>query len=922
MERAHWNRIKESFSAVAELPPDQRTAALSETEPWLRAEVEKLLTASEQVGDFIEQPILARAAAAGALTFDPEIGSRIDDYVILEKIGEGGMGSVYKAEHQGEEFSQLVALKLIKRGMDTSAVLKRFYLERQILASLEHPNIAHLLDAGSTVDGLPYFVMELVRGKNIRDYCSVHELQTKERLRLFLKVCRAVSYAHQKLIVHRDLKPSNIIVTDSGEPKLLDFGIAKLLSPDWRVSENEHTLTPFRVMTPEYASPEQLRGQLTTTASDVYSLGVVLYELLTGSRPYKFESKDPGVCLEELLNSEPPRPSSVALKHRSKAPGQTDAFSAGRSTADQQSPATDSSDMAGRIEYKRIGPLDPDVDNIILKAIQKDATDRYSSVEEFAEDIDRYLNGLPVRATGSSRFYRWKKFVSRHRAATATAALIMSLFGFAVWQSIVATEQRAKAENNLQQVQEVVRFLLGETTQNLNKLPEGRELKQEIIAKAAAVLESVSPDIDNGDYLIELGKAYRQLGHARTWELRDYRQAEPNLQKAVQLHERAVKLRQNDTKYLSELEASLKALSEFYWIQRHTDKIIETQHRLINLNLRRSELEPNNLDILFTISKSFGIVSEVEESEGLKEQSATNLAAALETLNNTIALQQQQEKTTEASVRSSVYLMQKAKLLSISGDHDSALSTLDQAVETADEAYQTDRTQMFAFNNAVRSRRMMADIHIQRGNWQEAHRLYEQCLDKLLQNQDNRSLEQTYQQPAVAIYTMRLGLAKDKLGRKREGAELMDQGLELYAQNRQINGHLASTALYSLELLQPALTYYSETQQRQEAAELVQNHSIKPLEAILEKTPDDAGILFAISDAYAEKGDLLTGFSEKNNRVSADGRTDLSEALESYTTALRYAEKAAACFDTPSGGRQKREAIAQKIQLLSSKLQG
>lgn len=920
MDRAQWKKIKESFTAVAELPPAQRSAALSNSDPELRIEVEKLLAASEQLGDFIEQPIVARATADCEFPNDSYVGLQIDDYFILERIGEGGMGSVYLAEHRGQEFSKLVALKLIKRGMDTSAVLKRFYLERQILASLEHPNIAHLLDAGSTDDGMPYFVMELVQGSNIRDFCTQHQLSIKERLGLFLKVCRAVSYAHQKLIVHRDLKPSNMIVTETGEPKLLDFGIAKLLSSDRKTSAGENTLTQFHVMTPEYASPEQLRGQITTTASDVYSLGVVLYELLTGSRPYKFESNNPVDIFDDMLSSEPPRPSSV-VSRRPETNGQTDVRGEGRLTADNEAPATDGVEISGRVGSKRTRDLDSDLDNIILKSIQKDPTERYSSVEEFAEDIDRYLNGLPVRATGNSRFYRWKKFVSRHRAATAIAALIMALFGFAVWQSIVATEQRAKAENNLQQVQEVVRFLLGETTQKLNKLPEGIELKQEIIVKAAAILESVSTEIDHPEYLTELGKAYRQLGHARTWELRDYRQAEPNLRKAAQLNERAVMLEPENLQYLGNLEAALRTLHEFYWIQRHTEKLFEVEEKILQLNIRRAELDPNDPATLLSLSNSYSLLSEIEESEGLKDRSLMNLAKASEVLENAISLLEKEERTPDMLTRHSFYLMQKANLLSRSGNDDAALSTLNQAAEIADEAYRSDLTQMIGFNNSIRSRRMMADIHISKDNWQEARRLYEHCLNKLLQNQDNKYLGETYQQPAIAIYMMRHGLALDALGFKQQGAEDVEKGLELYIQNLKRDQHLASSGLYSVEFLKPALAYYAKNRQRRKAAELLQKESIDRLKVILEKTPEDAGILFAISDAHTDMGDILTGYLTKDNSFSSDDKIDLTAALESYKEALRYAEEASACFDASSGGKQKREAIRQRIELVNRKLQ-
>src|SRR5262249_43536919 len=298
------------------------------------------------------------------------VGKQIDDYLILEKLGEGGMGTVFLAERSGQDFKQRVALKLIKRGMDTSAVLKRFLLERQILAGLEHPNIARLFDGGSTADGLPYLVMEYVEGESIRDFCENRRLDINERLKLFAKVCAPISYAHQQLIVHRDIKPSNIIVTPAGEPKLLDFGIAKLLSPDGSELAAERTATQFHVMTPEYASPEQLRGKKTTTATDVYSLGVVLYELLTGTRPFSFKGKTANEISEVILLQEPVRPSDCALLTVARSPDRN-----------LTKPAKKDPDTAVgnnlRNPQTSIRGLKGDLDNIILQAIRREPERRY-----------------------------------------------------------------------------------------------------------------------------------------------------------------------------------------------------------------------------------------------------------------------------------------------------------------------------------------------------------------------------------------------------------------------------------------------------------------------------------------------------------------------------------------------------------------
>ena len=273
------------------------------------------MTTHDSAGNFIQQPALIDA---GLVTIDehersPAItGQQIGSYKVIRELGRGGMGAVYLAARADESFDKQVALKLIKRGMDTDAIIKRFVMERQILANLDHPNIARMIDGGTTDDGLPYFVLEYIEGTTITRYCDEHKLNTLERLKLFLQVCAAVQFAHRNLVVHRDLKPSNIIVTKDGTPKLLDFGIAKLLSSDSTLGEATETIA--RLLTPEYASPEQLRGLPITTTSDVYSLGVVLYELLSGHQPFRLASRSAEEIARIITASEPLKPSVVITR--------------------------------------------------------------------------------------------------------------------------------------------------------------------------------------------------------------------------------------------------------------------------------------------------------------------------------------------------------------------------------------------------------------------------------------------------------------------------------------------------------------------------------------------------------------------------------------------------------------------------------
>jgi serine/threonine protein kinase len=347
---------------------------------------------------------------------------RIGPYRVLGRVGRGGMGSVYKATDEREASGRrLVAIKLVRKGLDTEDVLRRFKLEGQLLAALNHPNIARLYEVAETEDGRPYFVMEYVEGKPVTAYCDDKRASIKERLAIFRKVCQAVHHAHANLIVHRDLKPGNILVTPEGEPKLLDFGIAKLLNPNLGRVE-VLTRPTMRIMTPEYASPEQVRGEPVSTRSDVYSLGVLLYELLSGRRPYRFAERIEAEVVRIICESEPVRPSTAVTS--------VSAEEASEEAETPRNPRTAAtiaqSRAAERVETLR-RTLSGDLDDIVMMALEKSPDRRYASADRFSEDLGRYLSGLPVEArrTGSRRLYQMRKFLKRRRTEVAAAAAVM-----------------------------------------------------------------------------------------------------------------------------------------------------------------------------------------------------------------------------------------------------------------------------------------------------------------------------------------------------------------------------------------------------------------------------------------------------------------------------------------------------------------
>jgi serine/threonine-protein kinase len=482
-------QISAIVDAVIDDPPDARTArldALCNSDAALRAIVDAIL--AQDVADetpFRSAVADALSAAAHAAAAD-ETGRRLGPYRLIREIGRGGMGAVYLAARDDREFEQQAAIKIV-RGILAPGRLQRFRAERQILASLVHPNVARLLDGGTTDDGVPYFVMEFVDGAPIDVFSRDRHLAVRERLTLFLQVCDAVSYAHRRLIVHRDLKPTNILVTADGTPKLLDFGIAKLIADEEESPTAALTIEPL--LTPEYASPEQARGNVVTTATDVYSLGVLLFELLTGERPYRFASKRADEVTRVICEQQPPRPSSLAH---------------------------------GRA-------LKGDLDTIVLTALEKEPTRRYASADALGDDIRRHLAGEPVLVRPATFAYRASRFARRHRRAVAAAAAgVLLLTGWGVTASIQA--RRVARERDA--ARQVTAFLVDLFASTDPAETRSKDVTaREILDRGVERLNDLDdrPDI-KAQLLDAIGKVYRSLG-ARE-------RATTLLTDALQLHER------------------------------------------------------------------------------------------------------------------------------------------------------------------------------------------------------------------------------------------------------------------------------------------------------------------------------------------------------------------------------------------------
>jgi serine/threonine-protein kinase len=498
--RDRWERLKDLFGRALEKPDSEREALLAEQareSPDLAAEARALLEAHARGEGLLEEIVAAEGGDLLEESRQPMEGRRLGAWELVAPIGRGGMGTVFLARRADQAYESLAAVKLVRPGLFSPESLLRFRAERQALASLNHPGTARLLDGGSTSDGVPYLVMEYVEGVPIDEYAESHGLSLTERVRLVREVCDAVAFAHRNLIVHRDIKPANILVTESGQTKLLDFGIAKFLGADIEVGA---TRAGERLLTPDYASPEQIRGEAVTTATDVYSLGVVLYRLLTGQSPYRV-SGGTGEIEKAVCEQQPERPSTAVVR------GQ---------------PEGEPSSEALRKKRRLRG----DLDNIVLKALRKEPERRYATVGDLSEDLRRYLEGEPVVARPDTLSYRVSKFVTRHRlgsalGAAAALALLVAL-GVSLRAAAVARREARKAE----QIHAFVREVLGAPS----PWRDGRSVTvAEVLERASRRIGGElagQPDVEAG-VRRTVGEAWAGLGQ--------FDRAEPELRRALEL---------------------------------------------------------------------------------------------------------------------------------------------------------------------------------------------------------------------------------------------------------------------------------------------------------------------------------------------------------------------------------------------------
>jgi len=820
-----WQQLKTIFHAALELRAAERSAflvAACSGDSELLNQVEKLIAAHDNAGSFLDSPAVLDE---GVITVRDEtardsdrVGQRIGPYEILRAIGHGGMGTVFLAVRADDQYRKEVAIKLVNRGMDTDSILRRFMMERQILANLEHANIARLLEGGSTTDGLPYFVMEYVEGEPIDRYCDVRGLTTAERLELFRKVCAALQYAHQNLVVHRDIKPSNILVTAEGVPKLLDFGIAKLLSPDWDAETGERTASIQILMTPAYASPEQLRGQAITTTSDVYSLGVVLYELLSGQRPYRMSSLRPEEMAQLILTEEPERPSSIGSKRKARSKTQT-----AQERTDGKNP------QSGARNYKS---LVGDLDNIVLKALRKEPQRRYTSVQEFSDDIRRHLEGLPVSASPDTFGYRAGKFVQRHRAGVfAAAAVLVTLLtatGITTWQASVARRERDKAEHRFNQVRKLANSVLFDYHDGIEKLPGSTPIREKMVKDALEYLDNLSTESTGDPNLqAELATAYEKVGDVQGnpygANLGNQDGALKSYQKSLTIREALFTGDSKNYKTRSDLARSYEKVGDILWAKGESTESQESYRKALAINADLSK--KGNLADAASLSRLYNRIGETQEQAG-------DFRGGLESHQN--------------ELRASTDLV---------------------AIEPTNASYQTALLSAYV---------KIGDIYFQLDDYKQASEHYQQSLPILQQlvanDQTNTNLQRK-----LSLVLARLALAKMHTGELSESVEYNRQAIQILNQMFSADPNNAQIRYNLTDILSNLAEAYWRKGNLSAASETFRD-SISRFNVLLSENPKYAQVRSHFANTYS----IYAGFLLKTGNPSG--------ALDNYERGLMTLE--------------------------------
>lgn len=830
--------MKNVLSEALELETDRQRQFLDSAcahDADLRAEIDLLLAHQvDTSNDLMEEC----AADAARLRLDAaaqgRIGSRIGAYKILREIGHGGMGTVYLAQRDDEHYRQQVAIKLINPGIGGEAIRRRFRNEMQILADLNHPNIARLIDGGETADGMPYLVMEYIEGSPINLYCDGQRLSTEQRLELFCTVCDAVQYAHQHLVIHRDIKPGNILVTGEGLPKLVDFGIAKLLDRGRSISDAAATVMPF--MTPEYASPEQVSGVSVTTATDVYSLGVVLYELLSGRRPYRLKSRVPHELAKAICDQEPARPSAVIGTHN----------------------GFENTDLAIPKLRKR---LHGDLDNIVLMAMSKAPERRYATAEQFAEDIQRHLNGLPVRARSDTFRYRAGKFIRRRKFAVAAAALIAVTLVFGIiattWQARVARAERARSERRFNEVRQLANSFVFEVHDAVVNLPGSTSARSLIVQRGLNYLDSLAQDAAGDRGLQrELASAYEKLGAVQytpsVAHLGDLAGALQSHRKAAALREALVAADQNNSDYRRELLDSYWFIATLLGKQGDLPRELEMLRQQLPARQELAAAERTDFVDRYNLAGAYAYIGNLLMLMGDVEGALDNQREALRLRETLAASDPNSTRSRRALTISYEYL---GLATDQAGDTKRALELQQRGLEMRESLVAADPLNTDLRLMLIESHRYVGDMFFKLGDLKQADDHYRK---QLALNQQMVAAD-----PANAQFQSNKAVALIKVGDIKARSRRTKEALSDYSEALRIREQLSSTSKQDTSLRRDLAEVWIKLgdvlQMAGAKSQAFDNYrkALNTLEELSASIPTDAGIRGMLAEAQARTGGRL-----------------------------------------------------------------
>lgn len=880
MRNENWSKVKELLNEVLELLPDERSAFLDSKniDADLRKEVESLisfeteadrmmgLSAVEYLKDFVD-------------TYEaPLVGKTVGVYRIISELGRGGMGSVYLAERSDNKFEQRVALKLLKSEMNTSELRRHFEQEREILASLNHPNIALLLDAGTTHDNIPFIAMEYIDGIPIDEYCNTRKIGVEKRLELFRTVCSAVDHAHRNLVVHRDLKPSNVLVNKDGIPKLLDFGISKMI-PVGTSEAGSATITRLGVMTPSYASPEQLSKKGVSTATDVYSLGVMLYELLSGHRPFENAEHDLHKIYEDVMHKDPKPPSQIALKTDRVSKEKTQPSSVVENDPENKANATAKRDNANTNKHTgsiSAAALRGDLDNIILKAIRKEPERRYLSAQDLSDDIGRYLNGLPIEARPNTFAYRAEKFIKRNKFAVISAAMItvavLGGIGATLWQANAAYNERVRAEKRFSDVRKLANSYLFDVYPEVENLEGSLKAREKILTVALEYLDSLAKESgDDLELQAELAKAYEKVGDVQgainTPTNADMKGGLESYGKARKLREEILAAKPNDPDAKNDLAQNYYVTARTLWWANDTPGAEEYFEKALKLRRELHSEHSENVkfqDRLAVVLMDYGAIpafnSQIEKAKPLFEDAKVLI----------LDLMAKEPDNGQFKKTYARFLRSYSEVKVSAADYDGALADLAMATKITEELiaatpdnYILNRTMWI---NDTRT----CETQIQKADGAKAVPI---CLKSIDFNKNvlEKEPDDTAAAADLAVSYFNSARAYRITGdhakaivQARAAVDVMEK---LKKQTPDTNDYIRAAAIYQSEIGENSLAMNSV-----DTAIAALHLAQQPLEAVVEKDPltttfkyDLAKVYRLFAKAYAAKSDkkLAADFIEK-----------------------------------------------------------